>query len=60
MNNEVIAYLFKPIREGAPRRSLRDLVPGQGNYPDEPEIQCGVACEYAERTIRDAEEDCES
>lgn len=36
------------------RISLRELEPGQGDYPSEPEIQCGILCGIAESKIRRA------
>jgi hypothetical protein len=35
------------IRIAGERRFLDELLPGVGNYKDEPEVQCGIACEMA-------------
>lgn len=44
------AYLFRDRSTGV-RYSLRDLPPGKGRYRDEPDIECGVSCELAERDL---------
>ena len=44
------AYLFRDRKTGE-RYSLRDLPPGKGRYQDEPDIECGVMCEMAEREL---------
>lgn len=46
------SFLFKPIRSGAPRRSLRDIAPDEGRMQDEPDITCGPICEI----VTDGEE----
>lgn len=33
------------------RLSLRELPPDAGNYPDEPDIQCGIFCQMAESDL---------
>ena len=50
------AYLFRDRKTGA-RYSLRDLPPNNGRYQDEPNIECGVLCELAERDLTTA--DCD-
>lgn len=44
------AYIFRDRKTGE-RYSLRDLPPGKGRYQDEPDIECGVLCEMAEREL---------
>lgn len=44
------AYLFRNRKTGE-RYSLRSLPPNKGRYQDEPDIECGVMCELAEREI---------
>lgn len=41
----------KMARIGEERVSLDDLPTDAGNYADEPEIQCGIFCELAEREM---------
>ena len=38
------------------RVSLRELPPNQGNYPSEPDIQCGIFCHAAEDEYADRED----
>lgn len=38
---------------GKERVFLDELSPTAGDYPKEPEVQCGVACELAEQTYRE-------
>ena len=33
------------------RPTLRELSPDAGNYPKEPEIQCGIFCEMAKDSL---------
>lgn len=47
------AYLFRDRKTGV-RYSLRDLPPNKGRYQDEPNIECGVLCELAERDLTTA------
>ena len=35
----------RPLMDNGTHKFLDELVPGTGNYKDEPEIQCGVFCE---------------
>jgi hypothetical protein len=44
------AYLFRDRKTGE-RYSLRDLPPNKGRYQDEPDNECGVMCELAEREL---------
>lgn len=44
----------KMTRIGEERISLDDLPANAGDYRDEPEIQCGIFCEMAEREMRPA------
>ncbi|MCR4300231.1 MAG: hypothetical protein NUV51_01335 [Sulfuricaulis sp.] len=44
------AYLFRNRKTGE-RYSLRDLPPNKGRYQDEPDNECGVMCELAEREL---------
>lgn len=44
----------KMTRIGEERISLDDLPPDAGDYNDEPEIQCGIFCELAERDMQKA------
>jgi len=39
----------KMTRKGQERIYLDELAPGTGRYEDEPEIQCGIFCEMAQR-----------
>ena len=39
---------------GTVRTYLDELPPGAGDYPNEPEVQCGFTCELAEQTYRGA------
>lgn len=44
------AYLFRDRKTGE-RYSLRNLPPNKGRYQDEPDTECGVMCEMAEREL---------
>lgn len=44
----------KMVEAKGKRIYLDELEPGTGRYQDEPEIQCGIFCEMAEREIADA------
>lgn len=44
------SYFFKGA-PGEERLSLKDLPLGSGDYPSEPEVQCGLFCELAEKDI---------
>lgn len=46
----------KIIRINEERRFLDEIEPGAGNYQEEPEIQCGIFCEMAQREIRAGDE----
>jgi hypothetical protein len=37
------------LKRGEERIYLDELLPGEGNYQQEPEVQCGIFCELAER-----------
>lgn len=39
------------IRINGQRRFLDEIKPGEGNYTDEPEIQCGIFCEMANKEL---------
>jgi hypothetical protein len=39
------------VKDGAERIFLADLPLTTGDYPAEPEIQCGIFCEMAEKDI---------
>ncbi len=41
----------KLLKRGETRIFLDELMPDDGNYQKEPEIQCGIFCEMAEREI---------
>ena len=41
----------KLIRDKSIRIFLDEIVEGVGNYKDEPEIQCGIFCEMAEKEL---------
>ena len=43
------SYFFKG--NGGGRISLAMLKEGEGNYPDEPDISCGIFCEMVERDL---------
>lgn len=42
------------VKLGDERIFLDELPPGAGDYPSEPEIQCGIFCEMAEKDIKAA------
>ncbi len=42
------------MRDGEKRIFLDELAPTAGHYPSEPEVQCGIMCELAERTFKAA------
>jgi hypothetical protein len=42
------------VESDGKRIFLDELQPGRGRYQDEPEVQCGIFCEMAEREISDA------
>jgi hypothetical protein len=37
------------LKRGETRIFLDELMPGEGNYQQEPEVQCGIFCELAEK-----------
>ncbi|REE92613.1 hypothetical protein [Cupriavidus plantarum] len=43
------------VRESGQRTYLDELSPSAGSYPKEPEVQCGIFCELAERDMRDGD-----
>lgn len=45
------------LKDGDDKRiTLDELVPGRGNYDDEPDIECSVMCHIAEQTYSEADE----
>lgn len=48
------SYFWPGAKEGDERISLRALPENAGDYESEPEIQCGLFCEMAERDMQEA------